>query len=167
MEKLACSVSRTIQTDLVLPNDTNSHHTLFGGALMSRIDRVAGIAAMKHCRKALVTASTDSVDFLHPITLKDAVTLEAFVTWTGKSSMEVFVNVTAENALTGESRTAATSFLTFVALDEEGNPTAVPPVFPETEEEKYLFETGEERAHNRKLRRGQSKHLAQTFGRKK
>lgn len=167
MERKACSVSRTIQTDLVLPNDTNVHHTLFGGALMSRIDRVAGIAALKHCKKSVVTASTDSVDFLHPITLQDAVTLEAFVTWTGKSSMEVFVNVTAENTRTGEIRTAATSFLTFVAIEEDGNPSVVPSVYPESEEEKYLFETGEERAHVRQMRRGQSKHFAHKFGREK
>jgi acyl-CoA hydrolase len=165
--KKPCSESRTIQTDLVLPNDTNSRNTLFGGTLMSRIDRVAGIAAMKHCRRASVTASMDSVDFLHPITIKDAVTLEAFVTWTGNSSMEVFVKVTAENTLTGEKQTAATSFLTFVALDEKGNPAVVPSVYPETEEEEYLFETGEDRARNRKIRRSQSKHFAHKFGEKK
>jgi acyl-CoA hydrolase len=133
---------------------------------MSRIDRVAGIAAIKHCRKPTVTASTDSVDFLHPITLKDAVTLEAFVTWTGTSSMEVFVKVTADNLFTGESRVAATSFLTFVSLDEDGRPTPVPSVYPESEEEHYLFDTGETRAIARKFRREQSKHLAHTFGHK-
>lgn len=164
--KKSCSESRTIQTDGVLPNDTNPHQTLFGGALMSRIDRVAGIAAVKHCRKPTVTASTDSVDFLHPITLQDAVTLEAFVTWTGNTSMEVFVKVTADNLFTGESRVAATSFLTFVSLDEEGHPAPVPFVYPESEEELYLFNTGEERSIARKLRREQSKHLAHTFGRK-
>ncbi|KKK36834.1 hypothetical protein WQ57_17400 [Mesobacillus campisalis] len=167
MKKKPCSASRTIQTDLVLPNDTNGHNTLFGGALMSRIDRVAGIAAMKHCRMATVTASMDSVDFLHPITLRDAVTLEAFVTWTGKSSMEVFVSVTAENTFTGEKRAAATSFLTFVALDEKGNPTAVPSVYPETEEEEFLFSSGEERAQNRKMRRSHSREFASKFGAKK
>ena len=164
--KKSCSESRTIQTDGVLPNDTNPHQTLFGGALMSRIDRVAGIAAVKHCRKPTVTASTDSVDFLHPITLQDAVTLEAFVTWTGNTSMEVFVKVIADNLFTGGSRVAATSFLTFVSLDEEGHPAPVPSVYPETEEEHYLFNTGEERSIARKLRREQSKHLAQTFGQK-
>ncbi|WP_420491635.1 acyl-CoA thioesterase [Neobacillus drentensis] len=164
--KKACSESRTIQTDGVLPNDTNPHQTLFGGALMSRIDRVAGIAAVKHCGKPVVTASTDSVDFLHPITLQDAVTLEAFVTWTGNTSMEVFVKITADNYFTRESRVAATSFLTFVSLDEKGRPAPVPTVYPETEEEHYLFNSGKERSITRKLRREQSKHLAQTFGRK-
>ncbi|WP_051633615.1 acyl-CoA thioesterase [Bacillus sp. UNC41MFS5] len=162
----SCSESKTIQTDGVLPNDTNPHQTLFGGALMSRIDRVAGIAAIKHSGKPTVTASTDSVDFLHPITLEDAVTLEAFVTWTGTTSMEVFVKVTADNFFTKESRVAATSFLTFVSLDKEGHPAPVPSVYPETEEEHYLFDTGEARSIARKLRREQSKHLAQTFGRK-
>jgi acyl-CoA hydrolase len=80
--------------------------------------------------------------------------------------MEVFVKVKADNLFTGGSRVAATSFLTFVSLDEEGHPAPVPSVYPETEEEHYLFNTGEERAIARKLRRKQSKHLAKTFGRK-
>ena len=141
----------------------NNHNTLFGGKLMSDIDMLASISAARHCRTECVTASTDSVDFLSPITPSDAVCFESFVTWTGTSSMEVFVKVIAENLLSGERKIAATAFLTFVALDETGKPAKVPRIIPETDEEKKLFETGKERAEKRKLHRLKSKELAAVF----
>ncbi|WP_082193099.1 acyl-CoA thioesterase [Bacillus rubiinfantis] len=144
----------------VFPNDVNNHHTLFGGKLMSDTDMCASISAARHSRKECVTASTDSVDFLSPIRPDDSVCFESFVTWTGTTSMEVFVKITAENLITGKRKIAATAFLTFVALDKEGKPSAVPPVIPETEEEKKLFETGQERAAKRKEHRKHSKELA-------
>ncbi|MFC5713634.1 acyl-CoA thioesterase [Thalassorhabdus alkalitolerans] len=152
--------SRVVKTDLVLPNDTNNHNTLFGGVLMKHIDGVAAISARRHCRMEVVTASTDSVDFLEPIKPSDSVCLEAFVTWTGRSSLEVFVKVIAEDLLAGDRRIAATAFLTFVGLDETGKPSAVPQVTPGTDEEKKLHEMGEERANVRKERRKKSKELA-------
>ncbi|WP_096440569.1 acyl-CoA thioesterase [Alteribacter populi] len=153
--------SKVIKTHLVLPNETNNHSTLFGGILMRNVDEVASISARMHCRSEVVTASTDSVDFLHPIFQTDSVSLESFVTWTGKTSMEIFVKVIAENFETGERRIAATAFITFVSLGEDGKPTAVPEVTPETEEEKKLHETGLDRAKIRKERRKQSKELAE------
>lgn len=155
--------TRTIKTSHVLPPDTNHHGTLFGGKLMSYIDDVASIAAYKMARNPVVTASTDSVDFLKPIKVGDAVTLEAMVTYTGSSSMEVCVKVTSENLLTGETAVAAISFLTFVALDNEGNPCPVPKIIPETEEEKWLNETADNRAAHRKARRKHSQELAEFF----
>ncbi|MGX1194673.1 acyl-CoA thioesterase [Metabacillus sp. SLBN-84] len=148
-----CSESRVFQTNRVLPPDTNNHQTLFGGKLMAYIDVVASISASKHCRTECVTASMDSVDFLHPIRPADAVHLESFVTFTGRSSMEVFVKVTAEDLKSGKSKVAATSFITFVSLDENGRPKEVPAVFPESDEEKYLFASGDERSQIRKSRR--------------
>lgn len=127
---------------------------------MSYMDDIASISASKLCRATAVTASTDSVDFLYPIRPADAVSLESFVTWTGKSSMEVFVKVITEDLRTGERRIAATSFLTFVALDANNKPIPVPQVLPETEEEKKLFETAEHRAEMRKHRREESKKFA-------
>ncbi|MCM3567479.1 acyl-CoA thioesterase [Neobacillus mesonae] len=147
----------------VFPNDVNDHHTLFGGNLMSNADMIASISATRHSRRECVTASTDSVDFLSPITPKDSVCFESFVTWTGTSSIEVFVKIIAENMLSGERKIAATAFLTFVALDEDGKPTKVPGVIPESEEEKKLFETGNERAEKRKEHRKSSKELAAYF----
>lgn len=160
IEKKYCRDSRCVKTSHVMPSDTNNHDTLFGGRLMSYIDDIASIAAMRHCRNQVVTASTDSVDFLHPIRPGDSVCLEAYVTYTGKSSMEVFVKVIAENLLTGERKIAATSFLTFVALNEEKKTVRVPAVIPETEEEKKLHETAPQRAELRKQRREESKKLA-------
>ncbi|MGN8646128.1 acyl-CoA thioesterase [Gracilibacillus sp. HCP3S3_G5_1] len=153
-DTLAVSVSH------VLPADTNNHGTLFGGKLMSYIDGIAAISAMRHARGLVVTASTDSVDFLAPIRTGESVCLESFVTWTGTSSMEIFVKVLAENLITGERTIAATAFLTFVAVNEQGKPVPVPKVIPETEEEKYLHKTAKERVEARKKRRKASKELA-------
>ena len=104
-ERKPCSDSRVFQTNRVLPPDTNNHQTLFGGKLMSYIDVVASISAQKHCLASIVTVfKMDSVDFLHPIRPTDVIHLESFVTYTGSSSMEVFVKVIAEHLMTGESR---------------------------------------------------------------
>jgi len=133
---------------------------LFGGKLMSYMDDIASISASKLCRVTAVTASADSVDFLHPIRPTDSVSLESFVSWTGRTSMEVFVKVVREDLRTGERKIAATSFLTFVGMDENNNPIPVPQVVPETEEEKILFETAEQRKEMRRNRREESKKFA-------
>jgi acyl-CoA hydrolase len=163
MNPKTCNESRVVRTGRIFPNDVNNHNTLFGGRLMSDMDMIASISAVRHARKEVVTASTDSVDFLSPITQQDSVCIESFVTWTGTSSMEVFVKVIAENLMTGNRKIAATAFLTFVALDEDGKPTKVPEIIPETEEEKKLFETGKDRAEKRKEHRKNSKELASYF----
>ncbi|WHX99891.1 acyl-CoA thioesterase [Neobacillus sp. DY30] len=163
MDAKTCNESRVVRTGRIFPNDVNNHNTLFGGKLMSDMDMVASISAVRHARKEVVTASTDSVDFLSPITQQDSVCIESFVTYTGTSSMEVFVKVIAENLLTGNRKIAATAFLTFVALDDDGKPTKVPGIIPETEEEKKLFETGKDRAEKRKEHRKSSKELASYF----
>ncbi len=127
---------------------------------MSYIDDIASIAASKLCRMNTVTASTDSVDFLLPIHPSDSVTLEAFVTWTGRSSMEVFVKVIREGLMTADRKIAATAFLTFVALDENNRKVTVPQVIPETEEQMHLHQTAPSRAAIRRQRREESKQLA-------
>ncbi|MFT8319683.1 MAG: acyl-CoA thioesterase [Bacillus sp. (in: firmicutes)] len=158
-----CKESLVIKTSIVFPTDTNTYGTLFGGKLMAYIDDTAAVAAMRHARRNIVTASTDSVDFLHPIYEGNSVCLEAFVTYTGTSSMEVFVKVTAEDLLTGECNLCALSFLTMVAIDENGKPTNVPEVIPETEEEIRLYETAENRAEGRKKRRKETVELANRY----
>jgi acyl-CoA hydrolase len=160
MEKKYARESRVVKTSRVFPSHTNNLDTLFGGLLMSYIDDVASISAERHSRRNCVTASTDHVDFLYPVTPKDSVCLESFVISTGRTSMEIFVKVIAENLRTGERRIAATSFLTFVALDENKNPVEVPQVIPETNEEKKLHEMAAIRAENRKRHRNSSKELA-------
>lgn len=163
----ATNVSRSVQSTYVMPPDTNNHQTLYGGKLMSYIDNVAARAAMRHARMQVVTASTDSIDFLYPIKVGHEVCLEAFVTWTHKTSMEVFVKVIGENLLTGERLVCATSFLTFVALGDDGRPTEVASVIPGTPEEIHLHQSAPARAQARKERRLESRKLAEAFGTKR
>ncbi|OYD09916.1 acyl-CoA thioesterase [Paludifilum halophilum] len=153
MEPVPARQSRTTKTAHVLPPDTNHHGTMFGGKVSAYIDEVAAIAAARHSRRPVVTASMDSIDFLNPIRLGDAVTVEGVVSWCGRSSMEVFVKVTSENLATGERQLTTTSFLTMVALDEEGKSAPVPQVIPETEEEKFLHDAAPNRREARKNRK--------------
>ncbi|MBH0230476.1 acyl-CoA thioesterase [Halobacillus yeomjeoni] len=164
MDAKPCMDSLTVKNSHVLPPDTNSHGTLFGGKLMAYIDDVAAIAAVRHCRKPVVTASTDSVDFLQPVHEGDAICLEAFVTYTHNTSMEIFVKAITENLLTGERKVCTTAFLSMVAVDENNEPTPVPPVYPESEEEKWLHNGAQKRHEHRKARRKESKELAEKFG---
>lgn len=164
MTSKPCSQSLTVKTEYILPPDTNTFGTLFGGKLMGHIDSVAAISALRHARKPVVTASTDSVDFLSPTKEGDSICIEAFVTWTHQTSMEVFVKVVTEVLFTGARKVCATAFLTFVAVDEAGRPTTVPAVYPETDEEKELNKGGEQRATHRRARRKQSREMANDFG---
>ncbi len=164
METKTVNGSRAVKSAIVLPPDTNNLGTIFGGKVMAYIDDIAALSAIRHARLPVVTASTDSVDFLHPIKSDQSVCLESFVTWTHNTSMEVFVKVVGENLMTGERIVCATSFLTFVALDNQGKPNPVPPIIPETEFEKKLFKTAPERAKLRKERRKRSKLFAEEYG---
>lgn len=150
--KLPVKHSKTIQTRLVLPPDTNHLDTIFGGKVLAYIDEIAALSAMKHSNSAVVTASIDSVDFLSSAKVGDALTLEAFVTYTGTSSMEVYVKVTAHNLIQNKITLTTESFLTMVAVNEQGRPIPVPSVYPETDEEKRLFDTAPARKENRKNR---------------
>lgn len=158
MKAKKMSETRIIQNDQVLINDLNNYHTLFGGVLMKKLDSCATLSACSHARvKECVTASTDSVNFMEPIRQTDKVCIESYVSYTGRSSMEIFCKVVAEDIITGYRRIATTAFLTFVALGEDKKPIAVPAIIPETDEEKFLHSTGEERAKIRKLKRQQNK----------
>lgn len=147
-----CRASKVVKTSIVLPPDTNNHGTLFGGKMMANVDEVASLSAMRHARCAVVTAFIDSVQFLCPVKIGQAVTLESFVCWTGRTSIEVYVNVVAEDLISGEVNQCLTSLLVFVALDEEGKPQPVPAVVPETEFEHKLYAHGAERAQRRRQR---------------
>jgi acyl-CoA hydrolase len=163
MEKKSSSNSRTTKTTLIMPQDANQHGTLFGGKLMAHIDSVAAISAMRHARELVVTASTDSVDFLHPIKLGDSITVEGFVTSTHLTSMEVFVKVVSEGLLSSEKIVCATAFLTFVALGNNGKPIEVPEIYPETETEKMLFSGAVRRRERRNERKKESQQMARMF----
>lgn len=152
MEKVAIHQSKTIQTRLVLPPDTNHLDTIFGGKVLAYIDEIAALTAMKHAKSAVVTASIDSVDFLSSAKVGDSLKLEAYVTYTGTSSMEIYVKVTAHDLIKNEEKLTTESFLTMVAVNEQGSPVPVPNVYPESDEEKRLYRTAPSRKENRKRR---------------
>ncbi|UOQ94460.1 acyl-CoA thioesterase [Halobacillus shinanisalinarum] len=149
---LPVQASKMMQTRLVLPPDTNHLDTIFGGKVLAYIDEIAALTAMKHSNCVVVTASIDSVDFLSSAKVGNALTLEACVTYTGSSSMEVYVKVFADDLLQGEKVMTTESFLTMVAVDSSGKPTPVPRVIPETAEEIRLYETAPARKEHRKNR---------------
>ncbi|MGV3502064.1 MAG: acyl-CoA thioesterase [Adhaeribacter sp.] len=132
--------SFTTMTELVLPNDTNTLNNLMGGRMMHWLDIVSAIAAQKHSNRIVVTASVDNVSFKSSIKLGNVVTLQAQVTRAFNSSMEVHVDVWAEDIPSGSKIKTNEAFLTFVAMDEAGRPTEVPEALPETEEEVRLYE---------------------------
>lgn len=151
------SHSRSFQTHLVLPPDTNHHQSIFGGRVLAYIDEIAAITSMKHARSEVVTASFDSVDFISPAYAGDILELEAMVTSTGRSSMEVYVRVMSRNIKTGVEKLTTESFVTMVAVNKEGKPIPVPSVYPETEREKQLFETGLTRRQLRQAKKESTK----------
>lgn len=126
-------------TELVLPNDTNTLNNLMGGRLMHWMDIVSAIAAQKHCNRIVVTASVDNISFREPIRLGDVVTLKAKVTRAFSSSVEVRIDVSAENIPSGTRIESNSAYFTFVAVDQSGRPIDVPEVEPETEEERELY----------------------------
>jgi len=126
-------------TELVLPNDTNTLNNLMGGKLMHWMDVVSAIAGQKHCNSIVVTASVDNISFRSPIQLGNVVTLRARVTRAFNSSVEIRIDVEAENIPEGKKFDSNSAYFTFVAVDKNGHPVEVPEVTPETDEEKELY----------------------------
>jgi acyl-CoA hydrolase len=139
--------------ELALPNDANHLGNVLGGKVMHLVDLAGAMAAMRHARKPVVTASVDSLHFLHPVHIGELIILNSSVNRVFRSSMEVGVKVVTENLMTGERLHTCSAHLTFVALDEKGNAAAVAPVVPETEEEKRRFREAGERREYRLARR--------------
>ena len=127
-------------TELVLPNDTNTLNNLMGGRLMHWMDVVSAIAGQKHCNSIVVTASVDNISFRTPIQLGNVVTLRAKVTRAFNTSIEIRIDVEAENIPEGKKVSSNSAYFTFVAVDKNGNPVDVPEVEPETDEEKAMYE---------------------------
>ena len=140
MNPKTASQSKTVVTDLVLPSETNPINNLFGGELLARMDRAASIAARRHSRRIVVTASVNHVAFNRAVPLGSVVTIEAKVSRSFKSSMEVYMDVWIEDRESGECIKANEAIYTFVAVDATGRPTKVPEVIPETELEKERFD---------------------------
>jgi acyl-CoA hydrolase len=132
--------SHTIMNELVLPNDTNTLNNLMGGRLLHWMDIASAISAQKHCNRIVVTASVDNVSFKAPIKLGDVVSIEARVTRAFTTSVEVRMDVWAQNIPSGTKVKSNEAYYTFVALDKDGQKTTVPELIPETEKEQALFE---------------------------
>lgn len=140
MEPKTPAESKAILTDLVLPSETNPIGNMFGGELLARMDRAAGISARRHSRRIVVTASVNHVAFNKMIPLGSVVTIESQVSRAFNSSMEVFMDVWIEDRESGLRSKANEAIYTFVAVDETGSPVPVPPLLPETALEKERFE---------------------------
>lgn len=132
--------SHTTMNELVLPNDTNTMNNLMGGRLLHWMDIAAAISAQKHCNRIVVTASVDNVSFKHSIKLGDVVTIEAKVSRAFSTSVEVRLDVWAENIPSGSKVKSNEAYYTFVALDQNGRTIPVPELVPETAEDKILFD---------------------------
>ena len=135
---------------LLMPHQANPYGTAFGGVIMAWIDMTASMAAQRHSGKEVVTASIDSLSFKEPIRIGDHVVLKACVNYVGRTSMEVGVRVIREDPYSAQQITATTAHLTFVALDENKRPCPVPPILPETEDEKRRYENAKLRVQARK-----------------
>ncbi len=140
MEAKTPKDSKSVMTDLVLPSETNPLNNLFGGELLARMDRAASIAARRHSRRIVVTASINHVAFNRAVPLGSVVTVEAKVSRSFNSSMEVYIDVWIDDRESGGKTKVNEAIYTFVAMDETGNPVNVPALKPETKEEHVRFE---------------------------
>ena len=132
--------SKTIQTDIVLPGDTNSLNNLFGGELLARMDKVASIAAIKHSEQVVVTASVNNVAFGEPVPNGSILTIEAKVSRAFNSSMEVFIDVWKQNKTHLKKFKVNEAIYTFVAVNNKGETVKVPAINPQTELEKQRYD---------------------------
>lgn len=144
-DPLSPEASEGLVSELMMPHHVNNLGNVFGGVLLSMVDRAATVAAMRHSGKSCVTVSIDRVDFKEPIYAGELVTCRARVTFVGRTSMEIGVRVLAENLLSGVERHTNTCFLTFVAIDEHSRPVGVRPLHLETDADRQRFHDGRRR----------------------
>ena len=136
-------------SELMMPHHANNLGHVFGGVMLSMMDKTAAVTAFRHCRLNVVTASIDRVDFREPIHVGDLVVMKASVNYVGTTSMEVGVRVEAEELLTGRRRHTNSCYLTFVAVDRNGRPIQVPALVSETPDEARRFQAAEQRRQRR------------------
>ncbi|MFQ5825431.1 MAG: acyl-CoA thioesterase [bacterium] len=147
------SESKVEMLEIVLPNDANTLGNILGGKVMHMIDMACAVAAHRHCRRPVVTVSMDYLNFKHPIKVGESIIVQASVNRVFCTSMECGAKVMSENLNTGERKHTSSAYLTFVALDENNRPVAVPPVIPETEDEKRRWrEAGIRREQRMKIK---------------
>ena len=156
-EKTVCE-SRVEMAQAMFTSDANQAGNVHGGTIMKLIDTAAGIAAIRHCRTNVVTASMDRLDFYKPVFVGELVILRASINYVGTTSMEIGVRVEAEEIMTGKVRHTNSAYLTMVSLDENRKPMTVPEITPQTDDEKRRFEDGRARAKRRReLRKRRNK----------
>jgi uncharacterized protein (TIGR00369 family) len=143
------SASRITISQLMHPEHANLLGNVHGGWIMKLVDEAGALACMRHAQKKVVTVAIDSMTFRQPILIGDLIILNAEVTYAGHTSLEAEVHVLAENPITGKQTHTNTAYLVYVALDDEGKPTSVPPLQPETEEEKRKFDQAKTRQERR------------------
>lgn len=131
------------------PEHANTHGNVHGGWIMKLVDEAGALACMRHAQTRVVTVAVDSLVFREPIKIGDLVTFTAEVTYTGRTSMEAEVQVTAENPITGELTHTNTAYLVYVGLDDENRPTSIPPLVLETDEDKARYEQAKLRQQRR------------------
>lgn len=141
--------SQSEYSELALPNDANGLGNVLGGKVMHLVDLAGALAAIRHARCSVVTASVDYMNFLHPVRIGQLIILRSAVNRVFRTSMEVGVKVWVEDLMKGEWQHTSSAYLTFVAVDREGKRIAVSPVIPETEEEKRRFQEALERREYR------------------
>jgi acyl-CoA hydrolase len=139
------SASKSEVTEQVLPGEANPLGYLLGGRVMHLMDIACAMAALRHCRRPVVTVSVDKLDFRHPVKIGHFINLKSSVNFTGRTSMETGVRVDSEDPLTGERWHTSSAYFTFVALNQFGKPTEVPAVVPESAEEKRRYAEGKRR----------------------
>jgi acyl-CoA hydrolase len=132
-----------------LPADANPLGNVHGGYIMKLVDEAGGLCAMRHARRPTVTVAVDSMMFHSPVRVGNLLTMRASINWVGKSSIEVGVRVEAENPVTGEITHTNSAYVVYVALDEQGRPTSVPPLILESEEEVRHWEEAVARQKHR------------------
>ncbi|HNS38710.1 MAG: acyl-CoA thioesterase [Anaerolineae bacterium] len=153
MEGRTVRQSRVTLTQIMGLTDANVLRNVHGGVIMKLCDEAGGTAAMRHARQPVVTVAVDSMGFHSPVHIGNLLTVQAEVTWVGHTSLETRIIVTAENLMTGQVTHTNTAYYVYVALDETGSPTAVPPIICETDEERALFDEAAIRQEQRLSRR--------------
>jgi acyl-CoA hydrolase len=143
------SASKSIISLQMLPSDVNPMGNVHGGTILKLVDVSAAVAAMRHARTNVVSASIDRMDFFHPVYVGNLLILKASVNFAGHTSMEVGVRIEAEDLKTGKVTHTGSSYITYVALNEEGRPTEVPQVIPQTAEEKRRYRDAKQRRAQR------------------
>jgi uncharacterized protein (TIGR00369 family) len=143
------NASKSVISMQMLPVDANPMGNVHGGTILKLVDLAAAVSALRHARSTVVTASIDRMDFYHPVYVGNLVSLKASVNYAGTTSMEVGVRIEAEDLRSGKITHTGSSYLTYVAIDDNGRPVEIPDVIPETPEDKRRWREGKNRRAER------------------